>query len=324
VERARSNRGSGAPATRVARSFARCAAALAAAACIALSASCDRSEPAIRVDSTRRLPEVRAPQKDVLRFAIGTMIAPREMVEGRQRLALWLADRLGRPVVVSQRATYGETNDLLVRGEVDFALVCSGAYASLPRKEIELIAAPATNGASTYHSLVIVRTDDPAQSFGELRRRRFAFVDALSLTGRLYPESLARADGHQPFFGEIVYTHSHTESIRLVKSARVEGAAVDSLVFAQMVRDEPELARSLRVLHTSPAFGSPPVVARRALPEAVRVALRKALLHMHEDAEGRALLVQLGFDAFVAVDDAAYDSVRDVCEHVQGEKVEEP
>lgn len=293
-------------------------------ACLALSAGCERSEPAIRVDSTRRLPEVAAPQQDVLRFAIGTMISPREMVEGRQRLALWLADRLGRPVVVSQRATYAETNDMLVRGEVDFALVCSGAYASLPRKDIELIAAPSTKGASTYNGLVIVRADDPAQSFGDLRRRRFAFVDALSLTGRLYPESLARADGRRPFFGEIVYTHSHTESVRLVKSVRVEGAAVDSLVYAQMVRDEPALATALRVLHTSPPFGSPPVVARRALPEAVRVGLRDVLLHMHEDAEGRALLKQLGFDAFVRVDDGAYESVRDVREHAQGEPAEEP
>jgi phosphonate transport system substrate-binding protein len=261
------------------------------------------------VDTSRRLPEAAPEAKGVLRFAIGTRISPRAMVEGRQRLAAWLGARLGRGVSVVQRETYAETNDLLARGEVDFALVCSGAFVALPSQTIELLAAPSTKGTATYHSLVLVRQQDPATKFEDLRGRRFAFVDALSLTGRLYPESLARKAGGT-FFSDSVYTHSHTESVRMVATARVEAAAVDSLVFDLMTHDDPGLLSRVRVLLKSPAFGSPPIVARRGLDPKLVEAMRTALLQMHEDAQGRGLLVELGFDKFVPVDPRAYESVR--------------
>ncbi|MBL8719525.1 MAG: PhnD/SsuA/transferrin family substrate-binding protein [Myxococcales bacterium] len=233
------------------------------------------------------------------------------MVEGRQRLAAWLGVRLGRGVSVTQRETYAETNDLLARGEVDFALVCSGAYVALPAQTIDLIAAPSTQGTATYHSLVLVRKSDLAATFEDLRGRRFAFVDALSLTGRLYPEALAREAGGT-FFGDSIYTHSHTESIRMLATARVEAVAVDSLVYDLMRRDEPELVSKLRVLVKSPAFGSPPIVVRRGLDPKIVEALRTALLGMHEDEAGRALLAELGFDKFVAADPRGYESVRHI------------
>ncbi|MBI2390966.1 MAG: PhnD/SsuA/transferrin family substrate-binding protein [Deltaproteobacteria bacterium] len=281
-----------------------------AAAVMALGA-CDRDANAVQVDTSRRLPESTPVAKGVLRFALGTRVSPRAMVEGRQRLAAWLAGRLGRGVNVTQRETYAETNDLLARGEVDFAFVCSGAFVALPTQTVELLAAPSSNGTPTYHSLVLVRSNDPAETFEDLRGRRFAFVDALSLTGRLYPESLARKAGGN-FFSDSVYTHSHTESIRMVATARVAAAAVDSLVFDRMARDEPDLLGRVRVLVKSPPFGSPPIVARRGLDPKVVGAMRDALLRMHEDAQGRALLVELGFDKFVPVDPRAYESVRRV------------
>lgn len=276
----------------------------------AAAVACDRG-PVLQVDTSRRLPEAPHPARDVIRFAIGTRVSPRVMVEGRQRLAAWLAARLGRGVSVQQRETYAETNDLLVRGEVDFALVCSGAYVALPSQTIELVAAPSAAGSATYHSLVLVRAGDPASKFEDLRGRRFAFVDALSLTGRLFPEALAREVGGA-FFGDSVYTHSHTESVRMLLSARVEAVAVDSLVFDLMARDDPGLAAKVRVLVKSPPFASPPIVVRRGLDRKVVDALRTALLAMHDDEVGRKLLAELGFDRFVTVDPKHYESVRHV------------
>lgn len=290
---------------------------------IVATLACERRAAPLSVDTSKRLPAAPREAKDVLRFAIGTRISPRAMVEGRQRLAAWLGARLGRGVSVAQRETYAETNDLLARGEVDFALVCSGAFVALPAQTIELLAAPSTKGTATYHSLVLVRKNDQATSFEDLRGRRFAFVDTLSLTGRLYPESLARKAGGA-FFTDSVYTHSHTESIRMVTTGRVEAAAVDSLVFDLMVHDDPELSSRVRVLVKSPAFGSPPIVARRGLDPSLVEAMRVTLLHMHEDEKGRALLAELGFDKFVPVDHRAYESVRHIrmqAYGLQGESV---
>ncbi len=54
----------------------------------------------------------------------------------------------------------------------------------------------------------------------------------------------------------------------------------------------------------------PPVVVARHVPAALRGQLRSALLRMHEDDQGRAILSGGLIDRFVAVHDADYDDLR--------------
>ena len=54
----------------------------------------------------------------------------------------------------------------------------------------------------------------------------------------------------------------------------------------------------------------PPIVASRALPAALRERVRAALLSMHLDAQGAAILEAAGVRHFVGVDDADYDPIR--------------
>ena len=141
-----------------------------------------------------------------------------------------------------------------------------------------------------------------------------AFVDLLSLTGRMYPEALAtRAsrDGGK-FFGPTVYSHSHTDSMAMVREGRVRAAGVDSLVFEALRRKEPEKAAQLRVLVESEPFGIPPFVGRPGLEPALRDAIQTALLTMHDDKEGAEALAALGFDRFAAGDDSAYDGALEI------------
>lgn len=281
------------------------------AAWIALSAvGCGRQEPDVRVDLSRRgEPEPRG-KRSTLRFAVGTMLSPRETAREFRQLADYLEARTGHEIEVLQRRSYAETNALLEHGEAHFGFVCTGAYVALGDRA-EILAVPVVAGKSTYASEIIVRKGDAARTMADLGHGRFAYVDPLSLSGRIYPEWYARrtTGASELPFEEIVFTQSHSGSIDLVASGRVRAAGVDSLVLERLSKAEPARVESIRVIHRSPEFGIPPFVAGASLDQPSRALLRRALLRAHAHADGSVALAALGFERFALVDPKAYAGI---------------
>ncbi|MBI2907093.1 MAG: phosphate/phosphite/phosphonate ABC transporter substrate-binding protein [Chloroflexi bacterium] len=249
----------------------------------------------------------------LLRVAIAPVISPKSTVAGYSDFVQYLGRKMGRPAELVQRATYGEVNELIRRGSVDVALICSGAYVEGKREfGMELLAAPQVNGAAVYYSYTIVLKDSPVQAVAQLRGKVFAFTDPLSNTGYFAPVYLLSAMGERPdsFFQRTILTYSHENSIKAVVDGLVDGAAVDSLVFDYAVARQPNLSERLRIVDKSSPFGIPPVVTAADAPPELKAKLKSILLEMHQDEEGRRILEDLMFDKFVPIDDSAYDSVR--------------
>ncbi|MHC4600021.1 MAG: PhnD/SsuA/transferrin family substrate-binding protein, partial [Planctomycetota bacterium] len=108
----------------------------------------------------------------------------------------------------------------------------------------------------------------------------------------------------------------HQASIRAVAQGTVDAAAVDSLVFDHMVSKTPSLGEALRVIHTSPPFGNPPLVTKPGLPAEKTRLLVKTLLEMDRDAEGRRVLESIGVEKFVIPPPGLYDSARKILKPV--------
>ncbi|GAB4410164.1 MAG: phosphate/phosphite/phosphonate ABC transporter substrate-binding protein [Anaerolineae bacterium] len=248
-----------------------------------------------------------------LRVAVAAVISPRGTIASYQPLLDYMSDRLHRPIELVQRRTYGEINDLVATGEVDIAFVCTGAYV-VGRQQggMELLVAPQVNGAALYYSYLIVPAGSPANSLADLRGKVFAFTDPMSTTGRLYPTSLVQTLGETPdtFFARTFFTYSHDKAIEAVANGVADGAAVDSLVYDFAVSRDPSLAQKVRIIHRSPAFGTPPVVVTPSIRPQLRAELEDLLLSLPDTATGRAALTAIGVDRFVPVSDRDYDSVR--------------
>lgn len=254
-----------------------------------------------------------------LRVSVAAVISPRGTAESYQPLLDFLSESLGRPVELVQRRTYQETNDLVESGEVDIAFVCTSAYITGHDEfGMILLAAPEVNGAATYHSLLIVPSDSPAETMADLQGKVFAFTDPISNTGRVYPTYLVHQLGFTPetFFARTFFTYNHDDAIRAVADRLADGAAVDSLVYDYAVERDPGLLGKVRVIHRSPAFGIPPVVVSPNIRPQLRVLVEEVLLNMNTDPQGQIALDTLGIDAFVPIDDSAYDSARDLLREV--------
>lgn len=248
-----------------------------------------------------------------LRVAVAAVISPKGTVESYAPFLDYLSNWLDRPVELVQRRTYLEINDLIAKGEVDIAFVCTSAYvAGHDQFGMELLVAPQVNGETVYYSLLIVPADSPAKSMADLRGKVFAFTDPMSLSGRMYPTYLVQQLGSTPeeFFARTFFTYSHDDAVRAVANKVADGANVDSLVYDFAVARDPSLAEKTRIVHRSPAFGIPPVVVGAHTRPQLRAELQSLFLRMNEDEEGRAALQAIGVDRFVLIEDGAYDGVR--------------
>ncbi len=269
----------------------------------------------LKLSELEPLPEMSATAVTPLRVAVAAIISPKGTVDSYAPLLDYLEAELDRPIKLVQRRTYGEVNDLIESGDVDVAFVCTSAYVVGKREfNMQLLAAPQVMGDTVYHSLLIVPADSPASSMADLRGAVFAFTDPISTSGRNYPIYLVQQLGETPesFFSRTFYTYSHDDAIRAVANHVADGAAVDSLVYAFAIEREPELAQKTRVIHQSPPFGIPPVVTGpQARPQMV-AEVQSLLLNMHQTPAGRAALQATGMDRFVLIEDAVYQSVREL------------
>lgn len=249
-----------------------------------------------------------------LRVAIAPVISPEKSLPLYRGFVDYLAEELGRSPSFLQGDTYAEVNDLVRYGRCDVAFVCTYAFVRGEREfGMRVLVVPEIGGVTTYHSLILVPASSKATSLLDLRGKRFGSADILSNSGWLYPVTWLRDHGENAdeFFGKHELTGSHDMSVTAVASGFVDGAAVDSLVYEQMVAEDPAIASRTKVILKSPPFGMPPVVTPAGIDPTLREQLLKTLLEMHASPGGQAALESVGIDRFVVPDEHLFDSVRE-------------
>ncbi len=283
-----------------------------------------RFRPVARVDLKRsaassdgHLDEGRA-AGPTLRVAIAPVISPEKSLQMYQGLVDYLAEKLDREPVFLQGGSYEQVNELVRNHQCHVALVCT--YAFIRGEEefgMEAITVPVIGGEDHYHSYIIVPQSSPATSLLDLRGKRFGSANRLSNSGYLYPMVWLGKNGEDSktfFAGNHVITGSHDRSVRHVVSQRVDGAAVDSLVYDQMVKEDASIGKQTKIIDVSPEYGMPPVVVPPQLSlemKEMREELLSLLLEMHESKKGRDVLDSLGFDRFIRPRDGLFESVRE-------------
>ncbi len=248
-----------------------------------------------------------------IRAGVASMVTPVSAVKYYQQIVDYLGAKLEVPVKMVHRTTYDEIDALLEEGQVDVAFICSAPYV-MDNKQfgVELLAAPQVKGKPFYQSNIIVHRDSDIKTVDELQGKTFVFVDPKSNTGRLYPAYYLAKIHETPesFFGSILYSYSHNKSVEMVAKKKVDGAAVDSIVYDFMLATHSPYAQETKIVHRSPQFGIPPVVVPSGLSPFLKSAMREVLLTMHTDLDGKRILDAMKIDKFIDVPDSYFDSIR--------------
>ncbi len=250
-----------------------------------------------------------------LKVAVAAMISPKDTFVYYRQLLDYIARNIGRDVQFIQRKTYGEINELLGKGQIDLAFICSGPYVTGKEKYgFELLATPEVQKSHFYQSYLIVNKTSQFKGLEELRGQVFAFTDPDSNTGKLVPTYWLSEMGERPetFFSKTIYTYSHDNSILAVAKSLVDGAAIDSLIWEYYHRKNPVFTSKTRIIHKSEPYGIPPIVASGFLASDLKNRVRQVLFSMHRDPGGQKILSELMIDRFTPPRDAWYDSIRSI------------
>ncbi len=252
------------------------------------------------------------------RLRFGTYLAPNILPVYQT-----VADEVGRRLGVETELVVETDYESCAKDENEVCFVCSLPYVEFERQGVAPavpIAAPVLEGERyagrpVYFSDVIVHRDSPWRSFLDLRGRSWAYNEPLSHSGygitRYHLVELGETRG---FFGQVIEAGFHEESLRMVAEHDVDASAIDSQVLAVAVRDDPSLARSLRVIDSLGPSTIQPVAVSKRVPAALRERILAVLLTLHEDAPVRERLAQGIVKRFVPVGPSSYDDIRAMVE----------
>ncbi len=248
-----------------------------------------------------------------LRVAVAAMISPKETFDLYRQILEYLSRQMGRDLEFVQRKTYTEINELLLRGDIDLAFICSGPYATGKASyQFEPLAVPLMHGSHFYQSFLIVNKDSPYKRLEDLRGQSFAFTDPASNTGKLVPTYWLTELQERPetFFSQTIYTYSHDNSIMAVSRGLVDGAAVDALIWEYFQKKKPAFVARTKIIKKSEHYGIPPLVASARLFAGDRERLQQLLLTMHQSPEGKKILAELLIDRFIPLKEEWYEPIR--------------
>jgi len=284
-----------------------------------ITSGCGRESDAVVVDFNKTIavdrPISSEPDSVQLKVAVAAIISPKETFAYYRQLLDYIGQKLGREIQFIQRKTYGEINELLAKGQIDMAFICSGPYVVGKEKHgFELLATPEVQNSHFYHSYLIVNKNSKFKEFSDLRNRVFAFTDPDSNTGKLVPTFWLSEMNEKPetFFSKTIYTYSHDNAILAVARGLVDGAAVDGLIWEYYHRKNPVFTSETRVIRKSEPYGIPPLVASKSLSFELKKRIRQELFDMHQDPNGRKIISELMIDRFVNPRDEWYDSIRKI------------
>ena len=229
-------------------------------------------------------------------------------------LAAYLSRKTETTVELSILSRYGNLIDNFVSNGLDAAFFGSftGALA-IKKLAIQPLARPEyPDGASTYYGMIFVRKDSGIRNVADMRGKRFAFVDKATTAGWLLPIHFFKENGiedYRTFFSETYFTGTHEDAVYDVLRGKADIGAAKNTVFYRLAESDSKVREQLQILVTSPEVPANALAVRMDLDESLKQKLKKALLQMDQDVEGRKVLQDFGARKFIATTEKDYDPV---------------
>ncbi|MFH1132330.1 MAG: phosphate/phosphite/phosphonate ABC transporter substrate-binding protein, partial [Pseudomonadota bacterium] len=255
--------------------------------------------------------------QETLSFGIARFLSHKELREEYAPLVKYLAERLGQQVKLEILENYVNLPDQLASGKLQFAALSAANYVQAKREtpSIKLLATHVTAGGSSYEGHIITRADSGIQKITDLKNKIFCYVSEHSASGYLYPRAIFRRNGMDPdnAFKATRFTPDHPSALHALNSGACDGAAV----FAGMLYEAkkhnlaPETFHILASTDRIPydAYCASPLLGTKEI-----TTLRRALLELRPGSPiaKNVLGKNNRITGFIAVDDNAYKSVREI------------
>ncbi|MFN7065923.1 MAG: phosphate/phosphite/phosphonate ABC transporter substrate-binding protein [Aquificaceae bacterium] len=253
-----------------------------------------------------------------------TAVISREDIYTVHHFLEYLSGKTGLDLKPVFAKSYDEMDFFLSTGHAHIAYICGAPFVDGSKRfGYQILTVPLSEEGPLYYSYVIVRKEKRYSSIFELKGKPYAFSDPKSNSGSLVPTYILSKKGYKPadFFKPLLYTYSHSESIMAVYKGFVEGASVDSLVYHHMEKAQPHIIRELKVIQKFGPYPTTPFVYGRYVDKETVERLRRAMLSMDKDQEGRAILQRMGIKGFTKVEASFYKPIATIIAHLNSDVI---
>ena len=211
-----------------------------------------------------------------------------------------LSEELGIEVVEYEGGSYAVGIEAMASENIDIMLASPMSYYQAKKKAgAELLVTPQADTGMEYYTAFITQADnDEINSIEDLEGKNFAFVNAASSSGYLYPKgTLVQELDLDPdkmeqsgyFFENVTFSESHANSMMGVAMGDFDAAAVavgqlDMMIEAGNIKEE-----DIKIIGRTQDIPDPSYIIRGNLPEDLKEALQEAFLSFEDEAYFEAL-----------------------------------
>jgi phosphonate transport system substrate-binding protein len=173
------------------------------------------------------------------------------------------------------------------------------------------------DGTEGYYSHLIVHKDSAIKSLDDVihHGKNFSFGngDPNSTSGFLVPGYYVFSKNHidaKTHF-KVMRSANHETNALTVANKQVDVATNNSENLAKLKNSNPEKAKQLRVIWTSPLIPSDPMVYRKDLPQATKEKIKQFFLEFAKnDASEKEIMARMNWSVFRASTDAQLKPIR--------------
>ncbi len=245
-----------------------------------------------------------------LRVALLPDESPSVVIKNNENLKNYLQEKLGRKVELVVTTDYSSMIEAMRHDRLDLAYFGPLSYVMAKSKcDIEPFAAMQKKGKATYRSVVIANAASGIEKMADIKGRDMAFGDVASTSSHLIPKSMLLNEGLKS--GEDYKEHfvgSHDAVAMNVQNGNAQAGGMSEPIFQTMMEKGLLKADKVRIIATSQEFPEYPWTMRSGLNPELKKAVRQAFLDMKDPA----VLKPFKADGFTAIDDAAYNPVREL------------
>lgn len=232
--------------------------------------------------------------KPVVHFGIGMRYHPIIMYERFQPMMDYLTQHTPYKFELKISRDYAEGIRFLVEGTTGVSAMGDGGLieAMLLHGAVPILKPLNEEGKPLYRCYFIVPANSPIRSLRDLKGKKVAFGSNHSTTGNLIPRYMLEKNGIKiEELGSLTNLRNHSTVVKAVLKGEYDAGAIKDVVA------EPYLNHGLRILASSAALPSIPLVVRKDAPTELVKAVVDALTRLdRKNPEHRKIMDNWGLE----------------------------
>ena len=259
------------------------------------------------------------PAGGTVRFGVEPYDTAARLVPIYEKIGKMIGDKIGCKVEVFIATGYNAEIEAMRNGKLELAEFGPLGYvlAHQVAKAEAVAAFGAVDGKPvTYWASLVTYPTSGIKTVADIRGRSFAFSDAASTSGHLFPAYGLRKAGLDPDKDvKAIYAGSHTASFEAIYNHKVDAGELNSEQLELATQRGHYKDGDLVFLWKSDPIPTDPFAVRGDMPDAFKKKLADAVQHldlMSLDPADRKILVGAGITQLVPQTDHSYDLIRDL------------